>query len=80
MNAIYLSWLEDPGQIDDDIHITMVNNLIKQKKVFLKGRNISTNIRLILDIIEYTETNDLPGSIVLLDIEKAFDSVNHDFY
>ena len=33
MNAIYLSWFEDPGQIDDDIYITMVNNLIKQKKV-----------------------------------------------
>ena len=46
---------------------------------FLKGRNIGANIRLILDIIEHTESNNLPGSIVLLDIEKAFDSVKHDF-
>ena len=46
---------------------------------FLKGRNIGSNIRLIIDIIEYTETNDIPGAILLLDIQKAFDSVSHDF-
>ena len=46
---------------------------------FLKGRNISHNVRLIFDIIEYTQSNEVPGAILLLDIEKAFDSVNHDF-
>ena len=46
---------------------------------FLKGRNIGSNIRLILDIIDYTDFNDIPGAILLLDIERAFDSVNHDF-
>ena len=46
---------------------------------FLKGRNIGNNIRLINDIIEYTEFNQLPGAILLLDIQKAFDSVSHQF-
>ena len=46
---------------------------------FMKGRNIGNNIRLILDMIEYTEFNDIPGSILLIDIEKAFDSVSHSF-
>ena len=46
---------------------------------FLMGRNIGSNIRLILDIIDYTDFNDIPGAISLLDIEKALDSVNHDF-
>ena len=46
---------------------------------FLQGRNIGHNIRFILDIIEYAEAYDIPGSIILLDIEKAFDSVSHDF-
>ena len=32
-----------------------------------------------MDVIEYTEINDIPGAILLLDIYKAFDSVNHDF-
>ena len=46
---------------------------------FMKGRNISDNIRFILDIIEYTDFTETSGSILLLDIEKAFDSVSHDF-
>ena len=44
---------------------------------FLKGRNVGSNIRFILDIIDYTDFNDIPGAILLLDIEKAFD---HDFF
>ena len=46
---------------------------------FLKDRNIGSNIRLILDIIDYTDFNDIPGAILLINVEKAFDSINHDF-
>ena len=46
---------------------------------FLKGRNIGCNIRNIIDLIEFADTRDIPGSIVLLDFEKAFDSVEHEF-
>ena len=46
---------------------------------FIKGRNIGCNVRSFIDLIEYCEANDIPGSIVLLDIEKAFDSVEHDY-
>lgn len=46
---------------------------------FLKGRNIGNNVRLIIDMIEYTKSNDIPGAILLLDIQKAFDSVSHSF-
>ena len=45
---------------------------------FLKGMNIGNSVHLILDIIDYTENNYIPGVIILLDIEKAFDSVSHD--
>ena len=41
--------------------------------------NIGNSVHLILDIIDYTENNYIPGVIILLDIEKAFDSVGHDF-
>ena len=46
---------------------------------FIKGRNIGNIIRLIMDIIEYTDAEQIPGDILLLDIEKAFDSVSHKF-
>ena len=46
---------------------------------FLKGRNIGSNIRLIIDILEYTDAKNIPGAILLLDIQKAFDSVSHEF-
>ena len=46
---------------------------------FMKGRNIGfnigCNIHTIIDLIEYSDYNNIPGSIVLLDIEKAFDIV-----
>ena len=33
---------------------------------------------LITDVIMYSDTNQIPGSIILLDVEKTFDSVDHD--
>ena len=46
---------------------------------FLKGTNIGNNVRLLLDVIEYTDSNKLPGAVLLLDIENSFDSVSHEF-
>ena len=42
---------------------------------YVKGRFIGESIRLILDIMKYTKHKDIPGVAVLLDFEKAFDSV-----
>ena len=57
-----------------------IHTLIYQDQSdFLKGRNVINNVWLTLDIIEYTQENEFPGAILLLDIEMAFDSVNHNF-
>ena len=37
------------------------------------------NTRLFYDIMEYTELHDIPGLILLIDFEKAFDSVSWSF-
>ena len=43
---------------------------------FIKSRYIGQNIRLIIDIIEHTKSQNLPGGIsVSLDFQKAFDSL-----
>jgi len=46
---------------------------------YIKGRQIGENIRIIEDIINYTTLKNIKGYLVLLDFEKAFDSVNIDF-
>ena len=42
---------------------------------FLKGRFIGENIRLIDGIIKYTAAKNIPGLLLFLDFEKAFDTV-----
>jgi hypothetical protein len=45
----------------------------------IKGRSTFSNIRSTLDIISYTEEQNLPGILTFVDYEKAFDTVNHNF-
>lgn len=45
----------------------------------MAGRYIGDNIRLLYDIIDYLKENNLPGLLVSIDFEKAFDSVNWDY-
>ena len=46
---------------------------------FIKGRNISYNIRLIQDIIDYAEKFEVTGAILFLDFAKAFDTVEWEY-
>ena len=46
---------------------------------FLPNRYIGDNIRLIYDIIEHLTSFDLPGILLILDFEKAFDSLDWSF-
>ena len=45
----------------------------------MKGRYIGENIRLLYDLILYTQLHNQPGMLLLIDFEKAFDSVSHTF-
>ena len=45
------------------------------QKGFVKGRNISDANRLIQDIIDYADNEDLEGAIIFLDQQKAFDRI-----
>ena len=46
---------------------------------FLKGRTIGENIRLIESIINYTKLKDIPGLLLFVDFEKAFDTLEWSF-
>ena len=46
---------------------------------FLKGRFIGENIRLIDSVINFTAAKNIPGLLVFLDFEKAFDTIEWPF-
>ena len=55
-------------------------NLVHNNQTgYIPGRNISENIRSILDIMEYTKAKKLPGLLLFIDFEKAFDSLEWEF-
>lgn len=44
---------------------------------FMKSRYIGTNVRKLLDIIEYSEQMNEANLAIYIDTEKAFDSIEH---
>ena len=51
----------------------------KTQTGFLTGRYIGENAHLVYDILHKTEKNKIPGLLMLIDFEKAFDSVSWSF-
>ena len=46
---------------------------------FIKGRYIGQNVRLLNDILEQTEIQNIPGILLQLDFRKAFDTIEWEF-
>ena len=65
--------------ISNRIKPLLEENIHNDQKAFLTGRYIGENIRIIYDVISYTEYKDIPGILLFIDFEKAFDCVSHDF-
>ena len=58
----------------------ILNNLISEKQIaYLNNRFTSEGGRLISDIVEITDSLQIEAILLTVDIEKAFDSVNHLF-
>ena len=51
----------------------------ENQKGFMKGRYIGENTRLIYDVLYETQNKKNPGILLLIDFEKAFDSVSWKF-
>ena len=50
-----------------------------QQTVYVQNRNIGESGRLISDIIEIVNTRQMEGFLVTMDVEKAFNSLDHKF-
>lgn len=46
---------------------------------FVKGRHISNNLRLVLDLLDYADFVKSDAIILFLDFYKAFDTTEHEF-
>ena len=58
----------------------VIPSLVSEDQVgYIKGRNISTIIRLIDDVIEYITINNQTGALVALDYSKAFDTIHKGY-
>ena len=57
-------------------HFLIINN---DQTGFLKNRFIGENIRLIESIINHTNMEQIPGLLLFVDFEKAFDSIKGSF-
>ena len=67
------------GCLSQRIKSTLDQLISSSQTGFLSGRYIGENTRLLYDIMSYTECNDIPGLLVLIDFEKAFDSIAWSF-
>uniref|UniRef100_A0A3B5PWS7 Reverse transcriptase domain-containing protein n=1 Tax=Xiphophorus maculatus TaxID=8083 RepID=A0A3B5PWS7_XIPMA len=59
---------------------TVISNIIeKEQTCGIPGRKMTDSLALIRDTYTYCQERKLPLSILGIDLEKAFDSVNHRF-
>ena len=74
--------------LDYKILSTILANRVKKhlkviisdsQKGYVKGRYIGECTRTILDLINETDEKNIPGLLLLLDFEKAFDSIEWNF-
>ena len=55
---------------------TIVN---ENQAAYVNNRFLSEGSTLISDVLEITNSFDIEGLLMTVDIEKAFDSINHSF-
>ena len=59
---------------------TVLSKLISTDQTgFISGRYIGENTRLIYDIMNFTDETNIPGLLLIIDFEKAFDTISWTF-
>ena len=67
------------GAIANRIKLTLDELINRDQTGFIKGRSLVENIRVIYDIMKFTDEQQIPGLLLLIDFEKAFDSLSWQF-
>ena len=79
-----ISFINVDAKIASKVLVSGMKNILSSivkcdQTTYVKGRYIGESIRLISDILEYTEENGISGILFSADFEKAFDSIKHTF-
>ena len=67
------------GVLAERLKPTLPTVIHQDQKGFVRGRYIGECIRSTYDIIEYAKNNNKIGLLLMIDFEKAFDSISHSF-
>ena len=67
------------GALAERLKPTLPHIINTDQKGFVTGRYIGECIRNTYDIIEYAKSKSRAGLLLLIDFEKAFDSISHSF-
>ena len=67
------------GCIAERLKTYMDELICRDQTCFLKVKFIEENIRLVYDLMNYTEQKHIPGLLIIIDFEKAFDSLFWEF-
>ena len=65
--------------IANSIKIVLLELISEDQLGFIKNRCISDNIRMLNSTIKYAENKGLPGLLLFLGFEKAFDTLEWSF-
>ena len=79
ITLLNISYKIGSGVLANRLKPTLQYLISKEQTGFIAGRYIGENTRLIYDILNYTENENIPGLLLFIDFEKAFDSVSWKF-
>jgi exonuclease III len=79
ISLLNVSYKLGAAAVANRIKNILPNIINEDQKGFMSGRYIGEVTRLIYDLMEYTETFQIPGLLLLIDFEKAFDTVDRNY-
>ncbi len=79
INLIKFVYKLASGSIAKRLKTVLDSIISKDQTGFIKGRFIGENTRLLYDIMKYAEDNKIPGLLMTIDFEKAFDTLPFQF-
>jgi hypothetical protein len=79
INLLNVVYKLNSGSIANRLKTVLDILVSKDQTGFVKNRYIVENTRLLYDIMKFTAHNNMPGLVMMIDFEKAFDNLSFTF-